>query len=241
MMTDLAAVIWKEWRELVFLRGGRISLLILLGVFGVFMPLQTGRAWLLSPAISVYWIWVPLLQVTTLIADFFVGERERHTMETLLASRLSDQAILLGKVIVAVLYGWGLMVAILLLGAVSVNLVSLGKGLIFYPIVPMAVTLCFGLFGSLLVAAIGVLISMRFTTVRQAVQVMNVGMLIFIWLPALGFQALPASLKRLVLGQIFGTDPVTAVAVALFILAAVDTLLLFWAIGRFQREKLIVN
>ena len=37
-----------------------------------------------------------------MIADGIPGERERHTLETLLASRLSDRSILLGKVMAAV-------------------------------------------------------------------------------------------------------------------------------------------
>ena len=47
--------------------------------------------------------------------EFFIGpevpdplprERERHTLETLLASRLSDRAILLGKIGAAVGFEW---------------------------------------------------------------------------------------------------------------------------------------
>ena len=239
MIKDLGAVIWKEWRELIFLRSGRISLLILLSVFGVLIPLQTGRIWLLSPSLSVYWLWVPLLQVTTLIADFFVGERERHTLETLLASRLPDQAILLGKVFVAVAYGWCLMVAIMLLGVVTVNLTQLGKPVTFYPLIPLAVMLLFGLLGALFVAAAGVLISMRFSTVRQAVQMMNFGILALIWLPVLALQALPTPTKDRLAAWIFGAEPVIALIAALTILTAADAGLLLWALARFQREKLI--
>ena len=72
------------------MRGGRFSLVILVGVFGVFLPLQSGAEWVQSPATVFYWGWVPLMLVGGAVADSFAGERERHTLETLLASRLPD-------------------------------------------------------------------------------------------------------------------------------------------------------
>jgi ABC-2 type transport system permease protein len=50
------------------------------------------------------------------------GERERRTLETLLASRLDERAILFGKLLAARAYGWGLTLLSLLLGAASVSL-----------------------------------------------------------------------------------------------------------------------
>ena len=45
-MGDMLTVAWKEWRELILLggslRGGHVSLVILLGLFGVFLPFQAG-------------------------------------------------------------------------------------------------------------------------------------------------------------------------------------------------------
>ena len=73
----------------------------MIAVFGVFLPLQNGASWVTSPITMVYWAWMPLMLVTGVIADSFAGERERHTLETLLASRLPDRAILLGKVAAA--------------------------------------------------------------------------------------------------------------------------------------------
>ncbi len=44
-----------------------------------------------------------------MITDSIAGERERQTLETLLASRLPDRAIVLGKIIAVTLFGWGLL------------------------------------------------------------------------------------------------------------------------------------
>jgi ABC-2 type transport system permease protein len=112
MIADVWTVIWKEWRELLrqreSMRGGVLRLLIFVGVFGIFLPLQVGREWINSPKLLMLWAWVPLFLVSSVVADGFAGERERHTLETLLASRLSDRAILFGKLGAALSYGFGL-------------------------------------------------------------------------------------------------------------------------------------
>ncbi|UCD40705.1 MAG: hypothetical protein JSV69_08835 [Chloroflexota bacterium] len=101
MINDILSIMWKEIRELILqrsgLRGGWIGLLILIAVFGVLFPLQSGPDWLVTPTTILMWAWVPFILVNSVVADSFAGERERHTLETLLASRLSDQAILIGK------------------------------------------------------------------------------------------------------------------------------------------------
>ena len=56
-----------------------------------------------------------------MIPESFAGERERHTLGTLLASRLPDHAILLGKVAVAVGYAWVMTLMLLLVSLVVVN------------------------------------------------------------------------------------------------------------------------
>jgi ABC-2 type transport system permease protein len=61
------------------------------------------------------------------LGDAIAGERERHTLETLLASRISDRAILLGKVIVTTGYAWGTALLGLLFGLFVANL-SKGQG-----------------------------------------------------------------------------------------------------------------
>ena len=137
MIADVLTVAWKEWRELLQLggshRGGRLSLVILVAVFGVMLPLQSGAEWVQSPATVFYWGWVPLMLVGSAVADSFAGERERHTLETLLASRLPDRAILLGKMFAAVMYGWGLVIVMLALSLVTVNIAARSGPWLMFP------------------------------------------------------------------------------------------------------------
>ena len=94
MLTDISIVVWKEWKELLQFQSGKRSsltgLIIMVLIFGIFMPIQWGSIWLETAAPLSFSVIIPLLFVGTMIADSIAGERERHTLETLLASRLPD-------------------------------------------------------------------------------------------------------------------------------------------------------
>ena len=128
MIADIWTVMWKEWKELYAqYRKGDLSLLVnILGIgfVSVITVLQAGEKWLSSPLVLIYSGWIPLLLVSSVIADAFAGERERHTLEPLLASRLSDTSILIGKIAAGVSYGWGYSLFMLLIGLVTVNLID---------------------------------------------------------------------------------------------------------------------
>jgi ABC-2 type transport system permease protein len=242
---DVLTVAWKEWRELLQLggshRGGRFSLVILIGVFGVFLPLQSGAEWVQSPATAFYWGWVPLMLVGSAVADSFAGERERHTLETLLASRLPDSAILLGKILAAVTYGWGLVLVMLLLSLVTVNLaVRTGEVLLFPWRFAVGAPLM-ALLGAGFAATAGVLVSLRAPTVRQAGQTLNVGILLLIFIPVLGIQALPDSWSTQLgaWAMSIGIDGLLWAAAGL--LALLDLALLAVAFARFRRARLVLD
>jgi ABC-2 type transport system permease protein len=91
--------------------------------------------------------------VIILISDAIAGERERHTLETLLASRISDQAILLGKVLVTVGYNWGMTLFCLLLGSVVVNLSQGLAQWVFYAPINLFVVVLILSFLTILLAA----------------------------------------------------------------------------------------
>jgi ABC-2 type transport system permease protein len=70
------------------------------------------------------------------LGDAIAGERERHTLETLLASRISDRAILLGKVIVTTGYAWGTALLGLLFGLFVATLVLVVGGVVVIKVLP---------------------------------------------------------------------------------------------------------
>jgi len=245
MIGDIFTVAWKEWRELLQLggsvRGGRFSLVILVGVFGVFLPLQAGAEWVESPATVFYWGWVPLMLVGSAIADSIAGERERHTLETLLASRLPDAAILLGKIAAAVSYGWGLVLVMLVLSLVTVNVAArTGPWLLFPWRFALGAPLL-ALLGAGLAATAGVLVSLRAQTVRQASQTLNVGVLLLVFAPVLGMQALPDAWRAQIAAWAMSVGADGLLGATLGLLALLDAALLAAGFSRFRRSRLVLD
>lgn len=245
MLTDVATIVWKETREMFHqggrFRGGWLGMLFFVGVFGIFMPLQSGRAWVESPTGLVFWGWIPFLLVSSVIADSFAGERERHTLETLLASRLSDKAILFGKLSAAISYGWGFTMLSLLLGLITINIVHAQGELLLYPL-PIGIGIVvISFLIAWLASGVGTLISLRAATVRQAQQTFSIAFLA-LFMPLLLIPVLPDALK-LRLGEWLAAAPdVNSIMFVLgVILLFLNLILLGLALRRFQRARLILD
>ena len=137
MITDILTVAWKELREMLVQgdpRGrSKMSLILLVVIFGIVLPLQNGRDWINSPISILVWGWMPFLWVSGIVADSFAGERERHTLKSLLSTRLSDRAILFGKLLAALLYGCILTWIILLVSLITVNVAYARGGAAAFP------------------------------------------------------------------------------------------------------------
>jgi len=241
--SDIWTMAWKEWREWFArqgrFRGGWINVALTIAVFGVILPWQFGRAWVESPAALMAWIWLPLFVLSNLVVDAVAGERERHTLETLLASRLPNRAILLGKIGAASVYGVGVTAGSLLAGAVTVNVMFWDGTFRFYPGATLLGALLVAVIGSTLISSLGVLVSLRATSVRQAGQMMGLSVL------AIGFS--PLLLVR-VLSRYWPVHgvlaPVNFAIIAILAmggLMALDVGLFVLVLARFQRSRLIVE
>ena len=116
-MRDVLIVLKKELKELLRLHGSAkrtLSLtLVPLCVVGALFAMTWNKQLLNSPGSVAFSVVIPLGLVIAVICDSFAGERERHTLETLLASRLPDSAILFGKMGAAMAFGWILTVLIM--------------------------------------------------------------------------------------------------------------------------------
>ncbi len=237
-MRDLLTMMWKESKDLLFRGGWRAWILpvLLVGILGVYLPLQGGLGWLeLSPIELVVVLWIPFFVIIMFTGDAIAGERERHTLETLLASRISDRAILLGKVIATVGYAWGMALVGLLLGLVLVNVFrGHGSWAFYHPLDVFLEALALSLLSTVLGASAGVLISLRSATVRQAQQILGIGTLVLIFGGIFALQALPASfVSSLSYSQFLG--------LLIAVLAVLDAILLGLSLVSFQRSRLIVS
>ncbi|MGE5359827.1 MAG: ABC transporter permease [Bacteroidales bacterium] len=240
MLTDILVVMWKELREILFpdgrFQGGAKNILILLGIAGVLFPIQAGPQWF-SSWLSVSSACFPIILVLNYTADAFAGERERHTLETLLASRLDDRAILLGKLAAIVVYGWGLVLVCQPLAVVAVNLANRGHGLLFFrPEILLAIA-GVSLAAALVICSVGVLVSLTAPTVRAAGQRMLV--------PFFAVFALPMMLPWLARkahweGALTQLTPPMAVAIVAAVFFAVAAAAIALALRRFTRERLVL-
>jgi len=245
MLTDIWTVVQKEFKEIIHQRGnsrsGWISILLVVGILGIYMPLLNGREWVTTPIGPISFGWLPLFLVLSIVADGFAGERERHTLETLLASRLSDRAILYGKLATAILYSAGITLASLLLGGVVANLNTLQQGFVFYPLGLLGAMLLFSLLLSILVSAAGTLVSLHASSVRQASQQLSLSML-GVWVVFfLALRFLPASWKAGFSHYLAVSGFAGLLWVALAALLLIDLALLAVARLRFERTRLILD
>lgn len=244
MIQDIFTIMWKEARELFLqrsgLRGGWAGLLILIGVFGILMPLQSGPEWLEAPTTVLLWAWVPFILVNSVVADSFAGERERHTLETLLASRLSDQAILFGKIASAIAYGWGITITGLLAALITINVAFAGGEFLFFPPLIGLAILGLSFLVVWLAACLGILVSLRAASVRQAQQTLSL-VFLFLFVPLFLLPLLPDQIRQTVTMAVSGLDIQTMGIIFSLILLVIDVGLLAAAIRRFNRAKLIIN
>jgi ABC-2 type transport system permease protein len=237
-MNDIWTMIWKETKDSIF-QGGWSALirpLLLVGILGVGFPWRFGREWLaLTPLVMGLILYIPVILILSFIGDTIAGERERHTLETLLASRISDRAILLGKIIVTTGYAWGTALLGLLLGLVVANL-SKGQGSWeFYTHVNLLLeVLALSLLASLLGVSGGVLVSLHAATVRQAQQMLIVATLVLIVGGVLALKAVPTqAISSLSTSQIG--------LIVMAVLAVLDAILLGASLVSFRRSRLILS
>jgi len=236
-MSDIWTMVWKESRDLLF-QGGWKSLirpLFVIGIMGIYLPLQFGSQWVaLTPLGMLLLLWIPFFVVISFIGDAIAGERERHTLETLLASRMPDRAILLGKVAATVLYAWGMGVLSLVLGLVLVDLLRTQGNWMFYPLDLFVVALVLILLASVLATSAGVLISLKVSTVRQAQQILSIGTIVFVFGVTFVLRALPANVASSLTYLQFLLS-------VMAVLAVLDALLLGLSMLSFQRSRLILS
>jgi len=244
MLADVLTVMWKERKGLLRQPGSKIratmNLVIPFGMLGIYGPL-TGRDWMQTPFAVVLSCLMTLLLVATVIPDSFAGERERHTLATLLATRLSDRAILFGKLAIAVLWGFGITFAGLIAGVVTANIAYRDGGFVFYS--PGIAVACVVM--SFLVAALmacgGALISLRAKTVQGATQTLMAVMFTpLLVLQIVGVLMLSLSSdRRVIRSTLAAVDPAIMFAGWAIALLLFDLFLLALLITRFQRARLI--
>jgi ABC-2 type transport system permease protein len=217
---------------------------MILTVFGVFMPVQAGVMWVKAAYMPLVYAWLPLFLVSALVADSFAGERERHTLETLLTTALSDGAVLLGKVGAAVLYGYGMLLVVMGVGIVTLNTsLHTWRKPLFYRMDIFLAVIVLGFLVTLMIAGFGVVVSLKASTVRQAGQALSLGILGIVWGPVLvigyGLRLLPPATRETIIEWASLLDGRSVVALLALALGIADAIVLAVAASRFRRARLV--
>ncbi|MFH1226744.1 MAG: ABC transporter permease subunit [Planctomycetota bacterium] len=208
-----------------------------------------------APAISLliimmswcYSLLLGALSAINLSLESFVGEKERQTLEVLLASPATDYDLFWGKVM-----SCGFISALL---GLSLGLINTAVVIIFSPVLGMIVPwhllgqviLCsLPIFLAIVVTfvALGVIISSRASTIKGAGQLFGAILLPLIFIPSiLGIWILPKYEKELTeLGAIIRYIPLSITVLVVFlILALINWFLLSIAIATFHREKILTR
>lgn len=246
LWTDAWTVTQKELRELLSIRSGStFALLLVITVvlfLGIIIPLQAGPAWLDEPWLLGLWAWFPVLIVAITVTDSVAGERERHTLETLLASRLPDRAIVLGKVMAAVLFGWGIVLVAILTSIIAINVVYARDTLLLYRPLLLIDGGLLSLLTATLAASIAVLISLRTESVRRAQAMILTLILAVMLIHSVGgpliARALPFSLSAYMNAASSLLENIGYVATLASALVVINAILLALAISWFRRDRL---
>ena len=245
MLSDIKTVLWKEIKEAFLIRGSLrselLNIIVIIGVIGVLMPMQVGHIWLVNPLLPLMWSWLPMFKALGIITVSIAGERENHTLETLLASRLPDQAILIGKMATAVLYAWALNLICYLTAALTIHIAFPAESPAFYPLGMFGAILIFSLLINILIAAVGILVSLNSVNARQAYQ--KIGFVLMgIWiLPTLALQFLPKEILQQASTLLGDINPLIFALLAGVVLIAIDLAVLAATQARFKRSRLILD
>jgi ABC-2 type transport system permease protein len=242
-LDDILTIMWKERKSMFRYQGSRSRyLLVLLSpiLLATVFPWQWGPDWVEEIPSVILSVVVAVILVGITIPESFAGERERHTLNTLLASRLSDRAILFGKMGISIVFAWGVTLAVLLLSLVTVNVAHWDGELLLYTPTVIIADLVLSFLMATLFASAGVLISMRSETVQQAAQILMAIFLVPIMLLQVIAMVFRNQLNDLLgdsLSHLDGTQVLLVVTGVLLLLTAG---VLAAAVARFRRSRLFL-
>lgn len=247
MRDDIRTIMWKESKTLLRPRGSRLRGVMLLATpafLMILLPIQIGEDFLRLPFVLLLTIVISMLVVGTTIPESFAGERERHTLSTLLASRLSDRAILHGKLLLPVLFAWAVLAFGHLTALVVFNIAYWDGSFRVHPSTIGLAILGLGLLMPVIGAGLGVVISLRASSVQQAEQLLMMLLLVPIFVVQIIGAVVFASGRERARDFIDYLEDVNwevVLAVVLIVLAATAGAVVTLAERRFHRSRLILS
>ena len=223
----------KEWYNAQDARSWLSQAFLTVGIFGILMP-ATARGDGMGFVAILAAVVLPVALAATVISDVFAGERERGTLETLLATPLSDRALFIGKVLSRVVYAWVGAMMVFAAGIITLwatkHRIRFSTGLFALPVLAAPLV-------AFPIADIGAIISIRAKNVRSAHQIVSY----FVWALIIGvgtlfFVVVPQARRNAVLHALERTP-----LLVLLCLLVVDYLCLSVSLRAFRRSRLILR
>jgi ABC-2 type transport system permease protein len=184
-----------------------------------------------------------MLVVGIVVPDAIAGERERHTLDTLLASRLADRTILYGKLLFALALGWLVAPTLLAVALIVANITTPSAAPLAYDAMVLVAILIFAFLVAVLTGAIGIFVSLRAGTAQEAQQLTLVGLMVPMMAVTFGAAAIFTNREqaRALIAFLETVDMRWPIIVAMAALLFIDGLLVMAADRRFRRGRLIVR
>ena len=149
----------------------------------IYLPYSSGAEYFTSYPSLIPSLAIPVILVGLLVPDSFAGELERHTLPTLLATRLPERSIVLGKLLVTGAIAWGFALGGLLLSAVVVLLTADNLDTNFYKFEVLFADIVVSLAVVAFASTTGIFVSLRSKTAQDASQML---VMIFMTPPMIG-------------------------------------------------------
>lgn len=229
-MSDLGIMLWKELAE-TWANRRAVRIFAVSVLFLGLLPALTMNAHL-PPQVATF-IYLPYVLLTAMITaaqtgtDLVLRERTSHTLETLLASRLPDEAIFGGKVAAAVLTGLAAALVTMAVQIAALDTSGRASGLV-YLATPVGRLLYLG--APLLLAAylapVAVFVALRVSDQRSAYM--------------LTMASVTVLLLPFILHLVHLTFSLSWLGSAAAVLAVVDAVLIVAGGHFFRRERLIL-
>jgi ABC-2 type transport system permease protein len=240
----VVAVVWKEWHELFRLDQGLRSVGLRVGAaaaVGVILAWRAGATFGRDASTVLLLIKFTLLPTLPITPDSFAGERERHTLETLLASPITEGEIFLGKFLAILAIGVGFT----LFGCVS-NIVAIAARYGFVTLTQLnpsvlATGIAMGLLIAAILVGLGMIMSVHVRTVRSANQISAYSLVALIFIGSAVSRSLPASFVSAVSRWNENTPLVVRLGGAIVLLSVFAIAILFTGIATFNRRRLFEN
>lgn len=233
IVLDSWTIVLKEWREWCCLRArfGWGVLILLVVAWSFAAPALLGGFAAGPLLVPVVWAALPITLAGAMITDSIAGERERQTLETLLASRLPDRAILLGKVAAITLLGWLLLALGALPGILHQALTS--DAAVASPSIMAGMVFGVSAPAILLIVLVGVLIALYTSSPRFAL-LLTIAFAGFLVLVTTVLVVEWSNQSSVAIAE--SAAQITAGAVSIVL---VDGVLLGWLLMTVQRDRLL--